>query len=80
MKPEAEWPMPIFKLYTEDGEIDIYANGLVEGCPNLFGIMNLIPDALRPGVLPYFSKSRQLESPTRRSLNKTGGMSQGEAS
>jgi hypothetical protein len=55
-----ETPIPIFELITTTGTIEIYANGVVEGCDNLVGIVNFIPHNLRPESLPLFSKPLQL--------------------
>lgn len=57
--------MPIFTLYTSDGEINIYANGIVEGCKTLAGIANFIPCVASDQSLRRFSKPWQsLQSPT----------------
>ena len=64
---DIQWPVPIFELMTTEGDIKIYANGVLEGCPNLVGIMNMIPLIAKPGTTHYFSKRVQpsnVKSPT----------------
>jgi hypothetical protein len=53
-------PMPIFELIMTTGTIEIYANGVVEGCNDLVGIINFIPHVASPESLERFSKPLQL--------------------
>ncbi len=49
--------IPIFELFTTTDHIKIYANGIVEGCPNLIGVVNFIPFvASSDDVLRRFDK------------------------
>jgi|SRR5882672_3059149 len=48
---------PIFEIILPERRIQIYANGVVEGCEGLQGrIISRIGRAIRPELLAYFSK------------------------
>lgn len=49
------WPQPIMTLYTADGEVKIYANGVVEGL-DAQGICNYLPLLLTPEEMAQFSR------------------------
>jgi hypothetical protein len=66
-----EFPLPIFEIVTTTGSIKIYADGVVEGCDNLTGIVNFVPHVASPEAMRLFSKSWQSAlSPTSNPISK----------
>src|SRR5687767_2528324 len=74
---DVRFPIPIVRLYTNEGEIRIYANGVVEGCAGLVGIVNHISSVSRSveALLPFSKAMHSAQSPilTSKKGNESSG-------